>query len=137
MKYVTIILLVIFLNSCVPLSIVPKIEDFKVLKAKKFKRKLPNQYMFVFHDPKKVDEFYQFIDTKFGFDNQLLNGYVPFNINETNYFLAFYEIERETKTLNLAPVLIDVKRISKEPLLEKFYTSRTGKWYIVIKVRIA
>jgi len=118
MKKIFLLLIPILVNSCIPVKIAPKIEGHKVVKAKKFKRQLPNKYAFIFEDPKDVD-----------FD-------VPINIDNKAYFLSFYETERESKMVNLLPIVVDAKRESNgnDPLLEDIHTSRKGKWYIAITI---
>ncbi|UNY97412.1 hypothetical protein MQE36_09925 [Zhouia spongiae] len=59
-----------------------------------------------------------------------------FRIDGRQYYMSFYECERSTNTINLLPMAIDGVLESKEmgPLLEDSYTSRYGKWYILIEV---
>jgi len=48
MKRRTIVLILsvfILLTSCIPIRIAPKIQDYKTIKAKKFKRSLPKRQM--------------------------------------------------------------------------------------------
>ncbi len=137
MKYLQILLIITLFYSCIPLKVAPKIENYKITKAKKFKRNLPNQNAFVFKDPKDANEFYQYIEAKLGFENQTSENYNPFKINNKAYYLAFYEVERTTKTLNLVPIATDLAVKSQDPLLENFYTSRKGDWYIVITITSA
>jgi lipopolysaccharide export LptBFGC system permease protein LptF len=135
MKKILLLILVITFGSCIPLSVAPNIEDYKIMKGKKFKRKLPKKNTFVFNDPKKAGEFYQFLDAKYDLEKQFLDGVVSIDIENKNYILSFYEVEKKSKTLNLVPILVDAKRESKnkDPLLEDIYTSRSGEiWYIAI-----
>jgi len=138
MKYVLTTLFALLLFSCIPLKIAPKIEDYKVVKGKRFQKKLPKQQTFIFTDPKKANEFYQFLDAKIGFDNLNLDYYLPININNNKFFLSYYEVERTTKTLNLLPILFDASRLSKgkKTYLDDFHTTenRKGTWYIAITI---
>ena len=80
------------------------------------------------------------MDAKIGFDNINLDYYLPFSVNNRQYFLSYYEVSRETKTINLLPMLVDSNRESKgkDPLMEDYYSSRSkGVWYIAITVHNA
>ena len=59
------VLFVFFTVSCIPLQIAPNIEGAKVYKGKKFKKQLPKQNVYVFEDPKDVNEFYTYINAKY------------------------------------------------------------------------
>jgi len=126
----------IFICSCIPVKIAPNIADNKVMKAKKFKRQFPNQYTFIFEDPKEANEFYDYINIKFERDHQDVDVSVPIDIDKTRFYMSFYETERETKTLNLVPLAIDAKRESNgnDAMLTDIHTSRKGQWYILIMV---
>ncbi len=104
--------------------------------AKKFQRKLPRQYAFIFEDPKNANEFYDFINMKYNLNDYIVEHNVPFKIKNSEFFLSFHETERVTKTVNLVPVLVDAKRESNgnEAILTDLHTSRKGKWYIVLTV---
>lgn len=137
MKKLLLFILVIALSSCIPLSIAPNIENYKVIKGKKFKRKLSKKQVFVFNDPKEANEFYQFLDAKYDLEKQLLEDVISFNMDNKYYIMSFYEVEKRSKTLNLIPIIVDAKRKSKkkDPILEDIYISRSGEtWYIVINV---
>ncbi len=125
-----------FLSSCVPLSIAPDIDDYKITNGKRFKRKLPKQKSFIFNDTKNAGEFYQFVDAKFNLNNQLLERDIPFKIKNKEYRFSFYEVKRKTKTVNVAPVLIDgaLQSNGHNTYFEDAYISRSGKWYIAITV---
>ncbi|MDH7445865.1 hypothetical protein [Aquimarina sp. 2201CG14-23] len=126
----------ILLSSCVPTKIAPNIEDYKVTIGKKFKKQLPKRTAFIFEDPKNANEFYQFINAKFKLNNEDVRWNVPFTVNNEEYFLSFYEVERSSNTINLAPMAIDAILDVNEggPVLEDFYTSRSGKWYVALTV---
>ena len=138
MKLFITFFILISLNSCVPIKIAPQIADYKVTKGKGFQKQLPKQQTFVFNDPKKSNEFYQFLDAKIGFDNLKMDYYLPITINTKKYFLSYYEVSRDTKTLNFVPILFDAAAQNKgiDPILEDSYVTkiRKGDWYIAITV---
>lgn len=92
--------------------------------------------MFVFEDPKDIDHFYYYVDTKFQLNNDNVNDDVPFIRNDIPYFFSFYAIEIPTKVVNLGGILagamLDDARIGQ--IFEDSYGSRKGHWYIVIEV---
>lgn len=53
-KQLLVVILVIVVQSCIPLPIAPNIEDYKITKGKKFKRSLPKRQMFIFEDIKEA-----------------------------------------------------------------------------------
>ena len=136
MKKLSCYLLILIAYSCIPYKIAPNIEGEKIIKAKKFKKNLPNFYGFIFEDPKNANEFYNFINAKYNLKHLNVESNVPININNETYYLCFFERERTTETINLIPFIIDADRNSKgkESLLEDFYATRTGFWYLVITV---
>ena len=138
MKNSVILLLVFSITSCIPLKVAPKFknEDYKVMVAKKFQKKMSKETSFIFKDTKDADEFYQYINKKYRLNNIDVGYNVPFQIDGKDYFLSYEEAERTDKSLNLPLVLIDAKRESNgnTPLFEDNYTSRTGHWYIIITV---
>lgn len=122
--------------SCIPLQIAPKIEGAKVYKGRKFKKQLPKQSVYVFEDPKDANEFYTYINAKYDIDYDVGGGNLPITINNKNYFLTFYEVERNTKTVNLVPIVVDAAMDSKgnDRIFDGNYTSRSGSWYIALTV---
>lgn len=136
MKKISLYLLFLLVYSCIPYKIAPKIEGEKIIKAKKFKKDLPNYYGFIFEDTKNANEFYNFINTKYNLKKQNVESNVPISINNKTYYLSFFERERTTSTLNLLPLAIDTHRNSnnKNPMLEDLYTSRRGFWYLILTV---
>lgn len=129
-------LLGFFTFSCIPLQIAPNIEGAKIYKGKKFKKDLPKQYVYVFEDPKDANEFYTYINAKFDIDYDITGGNVPIDIKGKKHYLTFYEVGRNTKTVNLIPVVVDAAMESKgnDPVLNDFHTSRSGSWYIALTV---
>ena len=136
MRYALTLLAFLMFSSCIPLRIAPTIKEERVMLAKKFKRKLPKRYAFIFEDHKDADEFYNYINTKYGLDHQDVERNVPITVDNTAYFLSFYETEIPTKTINLIPILIDATLAEKgyDPILEDVEFSRIGNWYIVLTV---
>ena len=136
MKSLLLLFFLLLFTSCIPLKIAPKIENEKLIVAKKFKRTLPKKHSYVFEDPKDADEFYNYINTKYELNHEDVEYNVPVIINENEYFLSFHEVERVTKTINLIPLFIDAGLDSKghSPVFEDMHSSRTGNWYIVLTV---
>ncbi len=124
------------MQSCIPIRIAPNIDDYKVTKGKKFKRSLPKREMFVFEDPKDINHFYNYIDTKFQLNNQNVYDDIPFTINDSQYFFSFYEVEIPTKIVNLGGVIVDamLDNAGVDPVFEESYGIRKGYWYIAIEV---
>lgn len=143
MQKITFLIVSIFLfQSCIPLRIAPKIEDYKITKGKKFKRSLPKREMFVFEDEKEANEFYNYIDTKYQLNNENVFDDVPFQIDNEQYFFSFYEVDIPNKSLNLFPLVADVflnTALGNEDM-ELYFSenaepvSRKGNWYIAIEV---
>ena len=136
MKRLPLYLLILFISSCIPVKIAPNIKTNKIKMAKRFKRNLPKEYGFIMEDPKEADEFYHFINLKFDRNHIDVENNVPFEVDGDLYYLSFYERERETKTWNIIPFLIDSNRESngKDPFLEDLYVSRSGSWYLILTV---
>lgn len=132
MKYAIFFLIILVASSCVPIAIAPNLEEGKVIRAKKFKHKLPNRYSYVFTDSKAADEFYYFINTKFQRDHQYVEDNVPVAIAGKQYYISFYETDKETQTINLLTMAIDRAIAGKgnDGYLEEAYTSRWGTWYV-------
>ena len=59
------LLIILLLQSCIPLRAAPKIEDYMVTKGDKFRRTLPEREMFVFEDPNDTNCFYHYVNTGF------------------------------------------------------------------------
>lgn len=78
---ILVVLLIVFMFSCIPLRIAPKIETDKVMVARKFKRKIPKQNAFIFEDTKDANEFYNYVNIKYQLDHNDVEFNVPFVIN--------------------------------------------------------
>ena len=130
------ILLSLLLNSCIPIRIAPTIKEDKIMVAKKFKRKLPKTYSYIFTDPKNAGEFYNYINTKYQRNHFEVDANVPFKIKEKNYYISFRETEIPTKTINLVPMVVDnaLEENDHDSLLEDHYFTRKGTWYLVLTV---
>ncbi len=102
MKKVLFFVSILFLiQSCIPLRIAPNISDYKIEKGKKFKRGLPKQQLFIFEDPKKANEFYYYVDTKYQLNSSNAYDNIPFVINNVTYYFSFYEVEIKDKHIDL------------------------------------
>ena len=137
-----IIVSILVFQSCIPLRIAPTIEDYKITEGKKFKRSLPKQEMFVFLDKKEANEFYNFVNTKYQLNHENVFDDVPFKVDEEQFFFSFYEVEIQDKSLNLAPLVVDVfinAALGQDDIQPIFSdkvdaVSREGNWYIAIEV---
>ena len=136
MKLRSAVVLLVLATSCIPLRIAPNMEGGKIVKAKKFVKNLPKQYSYVFNDPKDANEFYYYVNAKYQLDYDTFSGNVPVIINGKACFLTFYEVNKETKTVNLVPMFIDAALEEKghSPFLEDTYVARAGKWYLALTV---
>ena len=130
------LLFLISLNSCIPLKVAPKISEGKVMQGKKFHRFLPKQYIYVFNDPKDANEFYYYINAKFDIDYDILGGNIPLKIGDNDYLISFYEIDRDSKIINLLPLVVDMALEShgQDPIYGGVEVHRTGYWYIALTV---
>lgn len=107
------------------------------MEAKKFKRKLPNQYAYIFTDPKDANEFYYYLSSKYP-PNQLgdSEGNVPVTINDNNYYISFFETEKKSRVVNLLPAIAnEVMRENNIAIeLDEPPIVRDGTWYIALTV---
>jgi hypothetical protein len=137
-KLVFTLTITLLFTACVPLKIAPQIPDYKIAKGKRFHKQLPKQELFIFNDPKDEDEFFKFLSAKYGAETLETEYYIPFELNGTKYFLSYYQVARNSKTLNFAPILIDAARNAKKKRrtnLKEFYTTnRDDIWYICISI---
>ena len=136
MKYSYIFIVFSFFYSCIPIKIAPNLEEGKVLKARRFVKQLGNRYVYAFEDPKNANEFYRYINAKYQVSYDELDGNIKFLIDKQSYYLTFYEVNKETKTINLIPIVTDaaLEDNGYSRMFEDEYTSRIGKWYIDITV---
>ena len=94
--------------SCIPFQIAPTIDDYKLVKGKRFKKGLPEKTTFVFEDPKDHGDFYEYINTKYQLDNHYVDVEVPFEVDGETYYFSFYEVVKKSKALFLLPLATDV-----------------------------
>jgi len=136
MKKIPFIIVLILVSGCIPYKIAPNIEDYKIVRAKKFKRDLPELHAFVFEDEREADEFYHFVNAKFALEHQSVDSNVRFEVGDMTYYMSFYEREKTTETVNLFPILVDGILDSEgvDPILEESYTTGNSNWYIIITV---
>ena len=135
-QFVTMLVFLIF-SSCIPLRIAPTIDDYKIKVAKKFKRKLPKSYAFIFEDPKEANEFYNYIALKYQLNNESAERAIPFVTNGKFYFLSFYETEIPTKYLNFLPIIAEASidiALGGDGASGEVDMTRIGHWYIVLTV---
>ena len=102
-----LLLLTVFFQSCLPLRIAPKVEDYKVTKGNRFRKGLPEKRVFVFEDPKEEYQFYDYINTKFDLNDHYVDVEVPFQLEGKDYFFSFYEVHISDKAIDLFPMLVD------------------------------
>lgn len=88
------------LHSCIPIRIAPSIDDYRVVKGKKFKRSLPKRQMFIFENPKDADHFYNYVNTKFTLNAENVYDDIPFKIDGQQYFFSFYEVDIPDKSID-------------------------------------
>ncbi len=136
MRKAGIIVALMLVSGCIPYKIAPNIEDYKIVRAKKFKRDLPELHAFVFEDQKEADAFYHFVNRKFDLQQQDAASKMPFTVRGITYYMSFYEREKTTETVNLFPILVDGFLDSEgvDPILEETYTSANARWYIIITI---
>ena len=140
--YLLLVSVVLIAQSCIPLRIAPKIEDYKISRGKNFKRSLSKRQMFIFENPKEENEFYNYVNTKFQLGHISVYDDIPLVIENEQYFFAWYEIEIPDKTLNLAPAIMDVaiNGILGNDEFEPYFLEssdsfhRNGNWYIALEV---
>ena len=128
--------------SCIPLRTAPKIADHKTITGKRFNKELPKKQLFVFEDPKDEGAFYDFVNISYGLEDYYVDVGVPFVVSQKAYYFSFYEVEKQSKALNLLPILMDVSlnaALGNDDF--EVYTatsentiSRKGNYYIAIEV---
>ena len=133
----SLIFLALLIQSCFPISIPPNLENGKLMEAKKFKRKLPGQYAYIFTDPKDANEFYYYLSAKFPPNQEGdSENNVPARIHNTDYYISFYETEKKSRVVNLLPAIANEvmreKNIAIE--LDEPPIVRDGTWYIALVI---
>lgn len=138
MKKLIVLISVLTITSCIPFKVAPKFknQDYKVMLAKKFQKKMPRETSFIFKDPKDANEFYQYINKKYKLNNVDVGVNVPFQMEGQTLYLTYYEAERTDETFNLPLVVADEVLDNKAgvKIFENNYASRTGHWYLILTV---
>ena len=141
-KHFYAVLLFSFLSSCIPFQIAPTIDDYKLVKGKRFKKGLPSKTTFVFQDPKAYGDFYKFINAKYQLNDYFVDVEVPFEIEGETFYLSFYEVMKKSKALFLVPLATDIAINEAtnsgefEPVFAKQDNTilEGGTFYVVIEV---
>jgi len=137
-RFTYFICILVVASSCIPVKIAPKFknQDYKIVQAKKFKRKLPRETAFIFKDPKNDGEFYNYINTKYKLKGVDVRLNTLIQIDGKTFYLTYHETDKDDATLNLPLVAIDATLESKgySRLFEDGYSSRKGHWYILITI---
>ncbi|MEO1031040.1 MAG: hypothetical protein AAFX55_06530 [Bacteroidota bacterium] len=137
-KPIALLCLITVLTSCIPIKVAPKFKnkDYRVMKAKKFQRKLPKETAFIFKDPKDADEFYNYLNTKLNLNHNDVGFNSPFIIDGETFYLSYNEVNKEDKNLNLGLSAVDLvlKEKAGFTVFDDNYVSRKGHWYIIITV---
>lgn len=137
MRILLMLFSILFLCSCIPLQIAPKIETYRVIKPKRFKCNIPRGYGFVFEDPKEANAFFTYLQFKFRLPANHSFIQIPQLLDQKLYFLSFCEQMRNSKKPNLLPIAIDnvLEANELDPFLQDSYLSRRGKWYVIIRIQ--
>lgn len=133
-----VVLIPILFQSCIPLTAPPNLEKGKVFQGNKFNKRLPNQRMYIFTDPKNADEFYYYISSKFAanMDGDSETN-VPVTIDNKKYYVTFYETEKNATSINLLPIIANaaLERNNIAPSFNEGNTiKRDGTWYIALVI---
>ncbi|MEN1784683.1 MAG: hypothetical protein AAGF77_06030 [Bacteroidota bacterium] len=142
MKSVVLLVILVAIQSCIPLRVAPNIEDYKLKNGRKFKKGLPKKTVFVFEDPKDAGAFYDYVNTKYQLKDHYVDVEVPFELNGETYYFSFYEVEHIDKHLDLFPLFFDVavNGVLGNDDFEQYTSSnaqavkRKGNWYIALEV---
>ncbi|MEM1259859.1 MAG: hypothetical protein AAGH81_15125 [Bacteroidota bacterium] len=108
MKHLISFATLVILCSCIPFQIAPTIDDYKLVKGKRFKNGLPKTTTFVFEDPKNHGEFYDYINIKYGLNHDFVDVEVPFKLDGETFYFSFYEVNKKSKALFLIPLATDL-----------------------------
>ena len=107
-KHILSAVLLSSLYSCIPFQFAPRIDDYKLVKGKRFKKGLPKKTTFVFEDPKDHGDFYDYVNTKYQLNDDFVDVEVPFEIDGETFYFSFYEVIKKSKALFLLPLATDV-----------------------------
>lgn len=136
MKYIILLLSFAVFQSCIPVAIAPQLDEGKIMKGNKFKKKLPDRNAYIFSDPKNENEFYYYINTKFKRDHNYVEDNVPVEIDGTTYYISFFETGKKTKTFNLLrPIANEVlENNGVTRVFDEDPVRSSDSWYIVLLV---
>jgi len=137
MKYAGLLILALFLQGCFPVSIPPNLEKGKLIAGQKFKRKLPDQYAYIFTDSKDANQFYYYLSAKFP-PNEIgdSESNVPVVVDNHNYYISFYETEKKSRVVNLIPAIANeiMDRKNVPISIDEPPIVRGGTWYIALMI---
>ncbi len=125
--------LLLTLTSCFPTKTAPKINTYKLQKAKRFHSSLPKDVAFIFQDKKDEGAFYQFLQSKYNLDDEQMNDAIPFVVDDKTYFFNFYERDRTSEAFLLGAMLA-VAIAGGDPSGGDYTLSGSQKWYIALLV---
>ncbi len=138
MKKLFILFLAVATTSCIPVKIAPKFknQDYKIMQAKKFQRKMPRETSFIFKDSKSADEFYHYVNKKYNLNHKDVGLNTAFKFNDKTYYLSYSEVGKEDENANVGLALVDLVLEEKAgfTVFENNYTTRKGHWYIILTV---
>ena len=111
MKSAYVLIVFLLWYSCIPVKVAPRFkrQDYKIIQAKTFKRKLPRETSFIFKDSKAEGGFYDYMNTKYELNNINVGLDTPIVIDGETVYLSYSETDKEDATLNLPLVAIDKK----------------------------
>ncbi|AYN66069.1 hypothetical protein D1013_01070 [Euzebyella marina] len=127
-------------SSCVPVRIAPSIQDYKVMKGRRFKKGLSKRYFFIFEDPKEANQFYNYVNTKFELQHQNVYDDIPFKVDGEQFFFAFYEVNIPNKTLNFGPAIFNsvvssaLNYDDEHEFISGNHVTRNENWYVALEV---
>jgi len=133
MKQISILFIFFIFSSCIPLQIAPTIKEDKVKLANRFKWSLPKEYAFIFKDPKDANKFFKYIDARSKHKYLDADWSLPVIVKENEYFFTFYEVEKNTRYINLLPFLFN-SALNLDSDGDELDIVRKGSWYIALTV---
>ncbi len=91
MKKLVLLASCLAITACIPVKFAPKFknEDYKVMVAKKFQKKMPRETAFIFKDPKDPEEFYNYINKKYRLNDVDVGYNVPFQLHDETLYLTY------------------------------------------------
>ena len=122
---------ILLIQSCIPIKSAPRIENYRILEGRKFKKGLPPRQTFVFEDKQDVNAFYNFINDKFQLGDEQVMDDVPFRVNGHQYFFSFYEVDKKSKNINLMPFIMS--KVAKSEEVDEPEMDINEYYYIAIE----